>query len=177
MNDPAAVRGLTKIFPIPFRRKRSQPCATTQYPAGRDLRDYWDQTARARAPRSRSFSGCSPPPAGRRRFSESIAEKFEVEPRSGFFPRILISTNFSRRRDFAFFGKPGGLTGRKLNQRIDRNSRDNFVAGSSTDGSLLLLEGMLQRIALAQALIHEPRAAILDEPTQKSIRRLMTFRI
>ena len=32
-------------------------------------------------------------------------------------------------------------------------------------------EGMLQRIGLAQALIHDPKLVVLDEPTAASIRQ------
>ena len=65
----------------------------------------------------------------------------------------------------SFHGKICGLSGKKLTARIDelidlvglRDARDRRVGGFS--------KGMLQRIGLAQALVHDPGLVVLDEPT------------
>ncbi len=64
-----------------------------------------------------------------------------------------------------FFGRLCGLSGRKLQDQAREllkltgleNAADRRLAGYS--------KGMLQRIGLAQALVHEPRLLVLDEPT------------
>lgn len=64
-----------------------------------------------------------------------------------------------------FYGKLSGLRGPQLRRRIDEllelvdltKARDRRLSGYS--------KGMLQRIGLAQAIIHEPKLVILDEPT------------
>jgi ABC-2 type transport system ATP-binding protein len=64
-----------------------------------------------------------------------------------------------------FYGKLCGLRGRELRDRIGEmlalvdleESRDRRLGGYS--------KGMLQRIGLAQAIIHRPRLVVLDEPT------------
>jgi ABC-2 type transport system ATP-binding protein len=64
-----------------------------------------------------------------------------------------------------FYGKLCGVTGPKLNRRIDelidlvglQNGRERPLRSYS--------KGMLQRIGLAQAMIHDPDLLFLDEPT------------
>src|SRR4030095_7966047 len=65
----------------------------------------------------------------------------------------------------AFYGKLGGLGGQELRRRVDEllalvdldDARNRRLAAYS--------KGMLQRIGLAQTLIHRPRLIVLDEPT------------
>lgn len=64
-----------------------------------------------------------------------------------------------------FFGKLCGMRGATLRNRVEemldlvglQEARDRRLRGFS--------KGMLQRIGLAQALVHNPRLVILDEPT------------
>jgi ABC-2 type transport system ATP-binding protein len=64
-----------------------------------------------------------------------------------------------------FYGKLCGLNGASLQKRIDEllelvgltHARDRQLRGYS--------KGMLQRIGLAQALVHDPKLLLLDEPT------------
>ncbi|MDB6137373.1 MAG: type transport system ATP-binding protein [Verrucomicrobiaceae bacterium] len=64
-----------------------------------------------------------------------------------------------------FFGRLCGMSGKKLHDQAHEllkltgleNAADRRLAGYS--------KGMLQRIGLAQALVHEPRLLVLDEPT------------
>ena len=69
------------------------------------------------------------------------------------------------RETLAFYGRLCGLRGRELESRIGEmlalvdleEAADRRLGGYS--------KGMLQRIGLAQAIIHRPRLVVLDEPT------------
>lgn len=84
----------------------------------------------------------------------------------GFLPENpYFYKHLSGAETLKFYARLCGLSGKKLKSRVDEmlemvsleDSRDRRIGGYS--------KGMLQRIGLAQALIHEPRLVILDEPT------------
>jgi ABC-2 type transport system ATP-binding protein len=93
---------------------------------------------------------------------EQVSSRVRVGflPENPYFYRYLTGEETLR-----FFGKLCGMGGRKLEDKIhellnlvdlDRH-RHRRLAGYS--------KGMLQRIGLAQALIHDPKLLLLDEPT------------
>ncbi|MEO5719885.1 MAG: ABC transporter ATP-binding protein [Chthoniobacterales bacterium] len=84
----------------------------------------------------------------------------------GFLPESPYFYNYlTGAETLAFFGKLSRLRGPTLRTKIDETlalvglseARHRRLSGYS--------KGMLQRIGLAQALIHDPKLVILDEPT------------
>ena len=81
-------------------------------------------------------------------------------PENPYFYRYLTGAE-----TLEFYGKLCGLGDPLLKKRVDEllelvglgHARDRRLAGYS--------KGMLQRIGLAQALIHDPKLLLLDEPT------------
>lgn len=94
--------------------------------------------------------------------SEIVASRSHV----GFLPENpYFYKHLSGRETLHFYGKLCGMSGSELRDRTEAmltltgltHAADRRLGGYS--------KGMLQRIGLAQALIHEPKLLILDEPT------------
>lgn len=168
MTEPAvAVRGLTKIFPIPFRRQRLVAVR------GLDLEVAPGQVYGLLGPNGSGKSttlkiilGLVAPSSGSTaifgRDSREVGSREAVGflPENPYFYKYLTGTETLR-----FYGKLCGLRGARLSARIGEllelvgltSARNQRLGGYS--------KGMLQRIGLAQALIQEPKLVVLDEPT------------
>ncbi len=94
------------------------------------------------------------------------SQRVESRRAVGFLPENpYFYKHLTGMETMLFFGRLCGLSGSKLRDQSREllhktgleDAADRRLAGYS--------KGMLQRIGLAQALIHEPRLLVLDEPT------------
>jgi len=84
----------------------------------------------------------------------------------GFLPENpYFYKHLTGRETLCFYGSLCGLRGRKLNERADEMLALTGLEDAAARRVGGYSKGMLQRLGLAQALIHEPRLLVLDEPT------------
>ena len=110
--------------------------------------------------------GLLAPNEGRTRIFGMDSQQVESRRAVGFLPENpYFYQHLTGLESVLLFGRLCGLSGKALHSQAREllkltgleNAADRRLAGYS--------KGMLQRIGLAQALVHEPRLLVLDEPT------------
>jgi len=83
----------------------------------------------------------------------------------GFSPeQPYFYDHLTVRETLNFYGQLYGLRAAARRQRIEQLAAEFRIAPKLNTPMRTLSKGMLQRVAVAQAVLHEPRLVILDEP-------------
>ncbi len=162
-----AVRHVTKTFPIPFQRRAVLALSdlSLRVEPGQ-IYGLLGPNGSGKSTTLKIILGLVSPTQGTAeifgRESRRPASRAAVGflPESPYFYKYLTGAETLR-----FFGKLSGLHGALLRTKVDEllalvrltEARDRRLGGYS--------KGMLQRIGLAQALLHDPQLVVLDEPT------------
>lgn len=161
------IRDLEKVFPIPLRRRQVVALRglSLDIPAGH-VYGLLGPNGSGKSTTLKILLGLVTPTSGTTEIfgipSLEVASRSEVGflPENPYFYKFLTGAE-----TIAFYGKLCGLGGKALRERVTElleivgltEAGDRRISGYS--------KGMLQRIGLAQALVHDPRLLILDEPT------------
>src|SRR3984885_13993778 len=109
-----------------------------------------------------------PPSAGTAQVAgfDVLEQPLEVKKRIGYLPETPpIYPEMETAEYLKFVGKLKGLSGSKLQKRIDYVSERCAIADVKNKLLGKLSKAYRQRVGLAQAIIHNPDVLILDEPT------------
>jgi len=84
----------------------------------------------------------------------------------GYLPENLrIAPHHTARTALEYYGRLSGLSTRDVRQQLDRRLEMVGLDGWAETRVRKFSKGMVQRLGLAQALLHDPDLLILDEPT------------
>lgn len=168
MTTPAVqIENISKIFPVPLRRQRVQAVKNLSLivePG--QVYGLLGPNGCGKSTTLKILLGLVTPNSGRALVFGKDSREYRSRRDVGFLPENPYFHKFLTAAELlAFHGKICGLSGKKLTDRIDElidlvglhDARDRRVGGFS--------KGMLQRIGLAQALVHDPGLVVLDEPT------------
>src|SRR5438094_10207848 len=162
-----AVEGLTKVFPVPFRRKSITAVRdlSLRVEAG-EVYGLLGPNGSGKSTTLKIILGLASPTRGRTRIFGRDSSLVESRQSVGFLPENPYFYKFlTGKETLRFFGKLCRVNGSRLKSRVRgllalvglTNARDQRLSTYS--------KGMLQRIGLAQALINDPKLVVLDEPT------------
>ena len=158
---------LVKEFPTPFRKTkvRAVDNVSLSIMPG-EVYGLIGPNGSGKSTTMKALLGLLAPTAGSCYVFGKNSLKTDSRQEIGFLPENpYFYKHLSGKETLRFYAKLCGLRGKKIKYRVDemlemvnlQDARDRRIGGYS--------KGMLQRIGLAQALIHEPRLLILDEPT------------
>ncbi|MEI9998517.1 MAG: ABC transporter ATP-binding protein [Verrucomicrobiota bacterium] len=166
---PAAAEtlGLTKRYPLAWKRKVLVALDRLDLKIGAgEVFGLLGPNGSGKSTTLKLLLGLIIPSEGEARVFGLPPESLEARRRVGFLPENPYFYSFLNGDEtLRFYGKLCGVTGARLDRRIEelinlvglQNGRERPLRSYS--------KGMLQRIGLAQALIHDPDLLFLDEPT------------
>jgi ABC-2 type transport system ATP-binding protein len=168
MTDAAvAVHGLTKFFPIPFRREKVVALRNLNLRVEPgEVYGLLGPNGSGKSTTLKIILGLVSPTIGRTEIFGRNSGLVESREAVGFLPENPYFHKYlTGEETLCFFGKLCGIRGFRLRNRVDELLRLVDLTTARKRRLSTYSKGMLQRIGLAQALIHEPRLLILDEPT------------
>jgi ABC-2 type transport system ATP-binding protein len=162
-----AVHGVTKTFPVPFHR--------LPIVAVRDLNlriepgevyGLLGPNGSGKSTTLKMILGLASPTRGRTEIFGRDSRLVESREAVGFLPENPYFQKFlTGEETLLFFGRLCGLRGARLKNRADELLDLVRLTKARKRRLGTYSKGMLQRIGLAQALIHDPMLVVLDEPT------------
>jgi ABC-2 type transport system ATP-binding protein len=167
-NSAIAVHGLTKIFPVPFHPTRGVVAVKdlSLHIEPGEVYGLLGPNGSGKSTTLKIILGLVSPTRGRTEIFGRDSRLVESREAVGFLPENPYFYKYlTGEETLRFFGRLCGMAGATLTSRVDElldlvgltKARDRRLGTYS--------KGMLQRIGLAQALIHDPRLVVLDEPT------------
>jgi ABC-2 type transport system ATP-binding protein len=166
-NAAVLVRRLTKIYPLPFRRGSVEAIHDLDIEVSRgQVYGLLGPNGSGKSTTLKIILGLVSPTSGETQIfgqdSREVASRVAVGflPENPYFYKYLTAEETLR-----FFGRLSGMHGVALRSRITELLEVVGLTGARDRRLSTYSKGMLQRIGLAQALIHRPHLLILDEPT------------
>ena len=168
MTEPAIhVSNVTKIFPTPFRRRRIVALEDLNLKiAPAEIYGLLGPNGSGKSTTLKIILGLIQPTRGSVRIfgrdSSSVAVRRDIGflPENAYFHKFLTGAETLR-----FHARLSGLSQRTAKSRIPELLATVGLTRAAGARLSTYSKGMLQRIGLAQALIHDPKILVLDEPT------------
>jgi len=168
MTDAAvAVRGLTKVFSIPFRQQAVVAVRDLDLKVGAgEVYGLLGPNGSGKSTTLKIILGLISPTRGRTEIFGRDSLLVQSREAVGFLPENPYFYKYlTGNETLRFFGKLCGLRGARLKNRVNELLKLVGLTAARDRRLATYSKGMLQRIGLAQALIHEPKLLVLDEPT------------
>lgn len=167
-NVPAVrISDLKKVFPVPLRRRQVTALRglSLDIPAGH-VYGLLGPNGSGKSTTLKILLGLVIPTSGRTEIFGVPSSEVKSRADVGFLPENPYFYKFlTGAETLSFYGKLCGLGGRALRERVAELLQLVGLEDASDRRVGSYSKGMLQRVGLAQAMVHDPRLLILDEPT------------
>jgi ABC-2 type transport system ATP-binding protein len=160
------VTDLEKSFKTPFTGRRVEAVRGISFDVRRgEIFGFLGPNGAGKTTTIKMLMGLVAPTAGTMEILGVRAPSPDVMARVGFLPENPYVFPYLSPREFVTLcGRLSGLRGRALDGRVE-HVIDRVGMGEAIDRTVSKLsKGMLQRVGLAAALVHDPELLVLDEP-------------
>ncbi|MEM1159066.1 MAG: ABC transporter ATP-binding protein [Verrucomicrobiota bacterium] len=161
------VRGLTKRFKLNWRRGAllALDSLDMQVEQGQ-IFGLLGPNGSGKSTTMKCLLGLVQPTEGSARILGYDSGSMEARNRVGFLPENPYFPSFLNGYEvLRYYGGLSGITGKALKERSDELLELVSLTHAAARPLRTYSKGMLQRIGLAQALLHDPQVLFLDEPT------------
>jgi ABC-2 type transport system ATP-binding protein len=157
---------LAKTFRKPFTGKRVEAVQGISLEVRRgEIVGFLGPNGAGKTTTIKMLTGLIAPTRGRMEILGIVAPAPDVMARVGFLSENPYVYPYLTPREFVTLcGRLSGLSGDRLRASVKRVLERVGVAYAMDRATKTLSKGMLQRVALAAALVHDPELLILDEP-------------
>ena len=160
------VDGLVKTFRKPFTGRRVEAVRGVSFDVRRgDIFGFLGPNGAGKTTTIKMLMGLISPTAGTMEILGVRAPSPDVMGRVGFLPENPYVYPYLSPREFvSMCGRLCGLSGDSLRERVVQVIGRVGMAHAIDRAVRALSKGMLQRVGLAAALVHDPELLVLDEP-------------
>ena len=160
------VSGLAKTFRKPFTGRRVEAVRGVSFEVRRgEIFGFLGPNGAGKTTTIKTLMGLIAPTAGTMEILGVRAPDPDVMARVGFLPESPYIYPYLSPREFVTLcGRLSGLDGAKLRDGVTRVLERVGMTYAIDRAVAALSKGMLQRVALAAALVHDPELLVLDEP-------------
>lgn len=167
MKSAVSIRNLTKDFSVGIRglKLRAVDDVSIEIPAG-EVFGLLGPNGCGKSTTLKIVLGLLKATSGETSILGDAAASAEARRRTGFLPEAPYFHRFLTGRELVLYcARLSGVAEDALDAAVDR-ALDLAAMSASADRPVgTYSKGMLQRIGLAQAVVHDPELVILDEPT------------
>ncbi len=160
------VEDLGKTFRKPFSRRTVEAVRGISLEVSRrEIFGFLGPNGAGKTTTIKMLTGLIAPTKGSARLFGMSVPSPDAMGKVGFLPENPYVYPYLTPREFVeLCGRLNGVTGTKLNERVNVCLERVGVMYAADRSVRTLSKGMLQRVGLAAALVHEPELLILDEP-------------
>ena len=157
---------LAKTFRKPFTGKKVEAVRGVSFDVRRgEIFGFLGPNGAGKTTTIKMLTGLIAPTGGSATIFGERAPSPSVMRRVGFLPENPYVYPYLTPREFvSLCGRLSGLSGAALARRVETVLTRTGMASALDRAVRTLSKGMLQRVGLAAALVHEPELLILDEP-------------